>query len=195
MKEQIAHTRKTKETDISLEATLYGSGSATISSGVGFLDHMLESFSKHSLIDLTLKCQGDTHIDDHHSVEDCGIVIGEVLGQMIYPLSGVERFGNARVVMDEACVACDIDLANRAFLVFEAGKDYGGKIGSFDVELVEEFFRAVCFNAKISAHIVCERGKNLHHITEAMFKAFGVSLRRALTPNPRISTPSTKGVL
>ncbi|WP_394908138.1 imidazoleglycerol-phosphate dehydratase HisB [uncultured Helicobacter sp.] len=195
MKDQILHTRKTKETDISLEAVLYGSGKASISSGVGFFDHMLESFSKHSLIDLTLKCQGDTHIDDHHSVEDCGITLGEALGQMIYPLSGVERFGNAHVVMDEACVACDIDLANRAFLVFEVGESYGGKIGSFDVELVEEFFRAVCFNANISAHIVCLRGKNLHHITEAMFKAFGVSLRRALTPNPRISTPSTKGVL
>lgn len=195
MKEQISHTRKTKETDISLEAVLYGRGKTEIASGVGFFDHMLESFGKHSLMDITLKCQGDTHIDDHHSVEDCGIVLGEALGQMLYPLGGVERFGNARVVMDEACVACDIDLANRAFLVFEAGECYRGKIGSFDVELVEEFFRAVCFNARISAHIVCVRGKNLHHITEAMFKAFALSVRRALTPNPRISTPSTKGVL
>ncbi|WP_394950576.1 imidazoleglycerol-phosphate dehydratase HisB [uncultured Helicobacter sp.] len=195
MKDHIAHTRKTKETDISLEAVLYGSGVSKIESGVGFFNHMLEAFSKHSLIDLTLTCQGDTHIDDHHSVEDCGIALGEALKHMLYPLNGVERFGNACVVMDEACVACDIDLSHRAFLVFEVGEHYRGKIGSFDVELVEEFFRAVCFNANISAHIVCERGKNLHHITEAMFKAFGVSLRRALTPNPRISTPSTKGVL
>ncbi|WP_034352727.1 imidazoleglycerol-phosphate dehydratase HisB [Helicobacter jaachi] len=191
-------TRKTKETDIALSLSIYGSGNAHIQSGVGFFNHMLEALTKHSLMDLNLQCKGDTHIDGHHSVEDCGILLGQALAQGIYPVQGIERFGNASVVMDEACAECDIDVSNRAFLVFDTHAyklPFKGMVGELDVELVEEFFRALSFNAHLSVHIVLKRGKNLHHIIEAMFKAFGVSLRRALTLNPRILTPSTKGVL
>lgn len=192
----ITHTRKTKETDIRLTLNLYGNGKVAISSGVGFFDHMLEALGKHSLMDLEIHCKGDTHIDNHHSVEDCGIALGEALHTILYPLAGVERFGNGSVVMDEACVECDMDLSNRAYLVFDTSAcELKGKVGEFDVELVEEFFKALCFNANISAHIVVKRGKNLHHIVEAMFKAFALSLRRAISPNERVGTPSTKGVL
>lgn len=190
--------RTTKETDICLKLEVYGSGSSRIDSGVGFFNHMLESFAKHSLMDLELTCKGDTHIDFHHSVEDCGIALGEAIKKSIYPVSNIERFGNASIVMDEACVECDIDISNRAFLVFDTsvyGGHFNGKVGDFDVELVEEFFRAVIMNANLSTHIVLKRGKNLHHIIESSFKAFAVALRRALAKNPRISIPSTKGII
>ncbi|MDY0116517.1 MAG: imidazoleglycerol-phosphate dehydratase HisB [Sulfurimonadaceae bacterium] len=189
----ITKLRKTKETNITTSLNLYGTGKSSIQTGVGFLDHMLESFSKHSLIDLDVTCDGDTHIDDHHSVEDVGIVIGQLLAEALYPVSGVERFGSAAIVMDEACVSCDLDLSNRPFLVYEV--DIEGKIGSFDVELAEEFFRAIVLNSRISAHIVLQRGKNKHHIIEAAFKSLAVALRRALTKNDRIGIPSTKDVL
>ncbi|MDF1880572.1 imidazoleglycerol-phosphate dehydratase HisB [Sulfurimonas sp. MAG313] len=185
--------RKTKETDIQISLDLYGTGKSEISTGVGFLDHMLESFSKHSLIDLNVHCKGDTHIDDHHSVEDIGIAIGHALKKEIYPVSKVERFGSCAIVMDEACVECDLDLSNRPFLVYEV--DIEGKVGDFDVELVEEFFRAVCFNAGLTTHIIMKRGKNKHHIIEAAFKSLAVALRRATTANERTGVPSTKGVL
>ena len=189
----ISKSRKTKETDITISLDLYGTGKSSIDTGVGFFDHMLESFSKHSLIDLEVRCSGDTHIDDHHSVEDVGIVLGSLLAECIYPVKNVERFGSANVVMDEACVSCDIDLSNRPFLVYES--DIDGKVGSFDVELVEEFFRAFVLNAKITTHIVTLRGKNKHHIIEASFKALAVALRRALAKNDRVGIPSTKDVL
>lgn len=187
--------RSTKETQITASLEIYGSGTSTIHTGIGFFTHMLEAFSKHALFDITLECKGDIEVDFHHSVEDCGIVLGKLLAQSIYPVSSIERFGNAAVVMDEACVECDIDISNRAFLYFDMGEAYCGKVGEFDVELVEEWFRAVCFNANLSAHIVLKRGKNLHHITEAAFKAFGVALRRALSKNERVVIPSTKGCL
>jgi imidazoleglycerol-phosphate dehydratase len=186
-------TRTTKETDITVSMKLYGEGKSKINTGVGFLDHMLESFAKHALIDLEITCKGDTHIDDHHSVEDVAIVMGSLLAESIYPVKKLERFGNASVVMDEACVSCDIDLSNRPFLVYEL--DLTGKVGSFDTELVEEFFRALIFNARISAHIIQQRGKNKHHIIEASFKALAVALRRATTINERVGIPSTKDVL
>ena len=186
-------TRATKETNITVSLKLYGEGKSVINTGVGFLDHMLESFAKHALIDLEVTCKGDTHIDDHHSVEDVAIVIGALLAENIYPVVKMERFGNAAVVMDEACVSCDIDLSNRPFLVYEL--DLKGKVGNFDTELVEEFFRALIFNARISAHIIQQRGKNKHHIIEASFKALAVALRRAVTINERVGIPSTKDVL
>ena len=189
----ISKSRKTKETDITISLDLYGTGKSSIDTGVGFFDHMLESFSKHSLIDLEVRCSGDIHIDDHHSVEDIGIVLGSLLAEAIYPVKNMERFGSANVVMDEACVSCDIDLSNRPFLVYES--DVSGKVGSFDVELVEEFFRAFVLNAKITTHIVALRGKNKHHIIEASFKALAVALRRALAKNDRVGIPSTKDVL
>lgn len=193
--------RKTQETNIRAGIKIYGTGSYSIDTKIAFFDHMLEAFSKHSLIDLELRCLGDIDVDYHHSVEDCGIVIGQLLRESIYPLNGVERFGNASVVMDEACVECDIDLSNRAFLFYDlARKDLDekilqGAILDFNVELVEEWFRAVCMQSNISVHITLKRGRNLHHIIEASFKAFAVALRRALMQNSQISIPSTKGCL
>jgi imidazoleglycerol-phosphate dehydratase len=185
--------RKTKETSIKANLKLYGSGKSTIKTDIGFFDHMLEAFTKHGLLDLELSCDGDIHVDFHHSVEDVGIVIGEALRKKIFPIQNIERFGEATVVMDEASVNTALDLSNRPFLHFEV--DLNGKVGEFDVELVEEFFRALCFNAGITAHIVCLRGKNQHHIIEAVFKSFAVALRRAVTENKRVGVPSTKGVL
>lgn len=189
----ITKTRTTKETDITISLDLNGTGKSKIGTGVGFLDHMLESFSKHSLIDLEISCKGDTHIDDHHSVEDVGIVLGALLAEAIYPVKNMERFGSANVVMDEACVSCDLDLSNRPFLVYELSVT--GKVGQFDTELVEEFFRAFVLNSRISTHIIQQRGKNKHHIIEASFKAMAVALRRATAVNERIGIPSTKDVL
>ena len=190
----IKKSRVTKETDISIELELYGSGKADIDTGVGFFDHMLDAFARHSLIDLKVKCKGDLHIDAHHSVEDIGIVLGMALNEAIYPVSGIERYGNAVVVMDEASVSCDIDLSNRAYLVYDLPLD-NGAIGNFDLELVEEFFKSVAFNLPLNLHLIFNRGKNKHHIAEAAFKAFAVSLRRAVTKNSRVGVPSTKGVL
>ena len=189
----IVKERNTKETQIRVELELYGEGRSTIETGVGFFDHMLEAFAKHALMDLNVSCKGDTHIDDHHSVEDVGIVIASALRDAIYPIEKVERFGNAVVVMDETAVACDMDLSNRPYLYYDLPAE--GKVGSFDAELTEEFFRALVYNARISAHIVMQRGKNRHHIIEAAFKAFAVALRRAVTRNERAGIPSTKGVL
>jgi len=185
--------RGTKETNINLSLELYGDGKSTIETKIGFFDHMLESFSKHSLIDLNIKCDGDIEVDFHHSVEDTGIVLGEALKKAIFPATQIERFGNASVVMDESCVECDLDVSNRPFLVFDI--DIDGKVGEFDCELVEEFFRAVAFNAGLTIHLVLKRGKNRHHIIEAAFKAFAVALRRALIKNEKIKVPSTKGVI
>ncbi len=189
----IQKNRRTKETDISVSLRLYGEGKSSISTKVGFLDHMLESFAKHAWMDLNVTCDGDIHIDDHHSVEDVGIVIGQALREAIYPIERVERFGNAVIVMDETAVSCDLDLSNRPFLLYDVPVE--GKVGQFDVELAEEFFRAIIFNAGISAHVVLQRGKNKHHILEASFKALAVALRRALIVNERAGIPSTKGVL
>ena len=189
----ITKARTTKETDITISLDLNGTGTHKIDTGVGFLNHMLESFSKHSLIDLEISCKGDTHIDDHHSVEDVGIVLGDALAQAIYPVKNMERFGSANIVMDEACVSCDLDLSNRPFLVYSL--DVFGKVGQFDTELVEEFFRAFILNSKMSVHIVQLRGKNKHHIIEAAFKSIAVALRRATATNEKVGIPSTKDVL
>lgn len=185
--------RETKETSITVAVNLYGQGKATIHTGVGFYDHMLEAFCKHAHIDLEVQCVGDTHIDDHHSVEDVAIVIAQALKKAIYPVQNIERFGNATVVMDEASVTCDIDLSNRGYLVFELPVE--GKVGHFDVELVEEFFKAFAFNLPLTLHLICNRGKNKHHMIEAAFKALAVALRRAVTINKNAGIPSTKGVL
>lgn len=189
----IKKSRKTLETDISLELELYGSGACKIDTGIGFFDHMLSALAKHSLMDIKLKCNGDLNVDFHHSVEDCAIILGQAIAEAMYPLGGVERFANSVVVMDEAAVECALDLSNRAFLVYESRIQ--GKIGEFDAELVEEFFVALSSNAKITLHLCKIRGHNAHHIAEATFKAVAVALRRALSKNPRIAVPSTKGVL
>ncbi len=185
--------RETKETSIQCSLDIGNSQESKIDTGVGFLDHMLEAFSKHSGISLQIQCKGDTHIDDHHSVEDCGIVIGQALKKEIFPIKEVERYGNATVVMDEASVSCALDLSNRPYLVYKVA--LLGKVGHFDVELVEEFFHALVLNSGITCHIIYDRGTNKHHIIEASFKAFAVALRRALVENKKIGIPSTKGVL
>ncbi len=186
-------SRETKETQIYVKLNLYGLGKSKINTGVGFFDHMLEAFSKHSHIDLELSCNGDTHIDDHHSVEDIGIVLGQAFAKAVYPVKNIERYGNATIVMDEASISCDLDISNRPFLVFNMPLE--GKIGLFDVELVEEFFRAFSFNANLTIHLISNRGKNKHHKVEASFKALAIALRRALRINPNAGIPSTKGVL
>ena len=189
----IERRRSTKETEIAISLDLYGRGESRIETGVGFFDHMLESFARHALIDLEIACRGDLHIDAHHTVEDVGIVLGGLLGEAVYPVRNLERFGNAVAVMDEAAVACDIDLSHRAYLHFELPVE--GKLGSFDCELTEEFFRALAFNMPLTMHLVAQRGRNRHHLIEASFKAFALALRRAVTVNERIGVPSTKGVL
>lgn len=186
-------TRTTKETDIKCKLNLNGCGDFSINTGVGFFDHMLEALSKHSGIDINLECKGDLHIDYHHTVEDCGIVIGQALKKAIFPIQAVERYGNATVVMDEAAVSCALDLSNRPYLVYEF--DLVEKVGQFDVELVEEFFHAISSNAGITLHLIQDRGRNKHHIIEATFKAFAVALRRALVKNEKLGIPSTKGIL
>jgi len=188
-------SRETKETKISVKLELYGQGESNINTGVGFLDHMLEALAKHSHMNLEVSCKGDTHIDDHHSVEDIAIVIGQALKKELYPIKNIERYGNATVVMDEASATCDLDVSNRPFLVFEMPEIMSGKIGNFDVELVEEFFRAFTFNASLTLHLICNRGKNKHHIAEASFKALAVALRRGVSINENAGIPSTKGVL
>jgi len=186
--------RNTKETQITLELVLCGLGDSRIDTGIGFFDHMLTSFAKHSGVDINIVCKGDLHVDFHHTVEDVGIVIGEALHKAVFPVGAIERFGEAKVVMDEALVESAIDISGRPYLYFDLGK-LNGKIGEFDAELAEEFFRAVVFNAKISAHITKTRGQNLHHIVEGAFKAFALSLKRALRATEKGGVPSTKGVL
>lgn len=191
----ISKNRATKETKIELELELYGRGSAQIQTDIGFFDHMLSAFAKHAWIDLSLRCEGDLQVDFHHSVEDCGIVLGSAIKEAIYPAQNIERFGDSVVVMDEAAVSAALDFSNRAFLVFDCPSLKRGKIGEFDAELVEEFFRALAFNANLTLHISQIRGENLHHVAEAAFKAFAVAFRRAISINERAGVPSTKGVL
>ena len=186
--------RKTKETEITVELSFDGKGEYSIDTGVGFFNHMLESLSKHSGIDMQISCKGDLHVDFHHTVEDVGIALGEAFYKAVFPVGAIERFGEAKIVMDEALVESAIDISGRPFLYFDLGL-LSGKIGEFDAELAEEFFRAFIYNAKISAHIVKVRGQNMHHIVEGAFKALAVSLRRALKPNEKGGVPSTKGVL
>ena len=191
----ISKNRATKETKIELELELYGRGSAQIQTGIGFFDHMLSAFAKHAWIDLNLRCEGDLQVDFHHSVEDCGIVLGSAIKEAIYPAQNIERFGDSVVVMDEAAVSAALDFSNRVFLVFDCPSLKRGKIGEFDAELVEEFFRALAFNANLTLHLSQIRGENLHHVAEAAFKAFAVAFRRAISINERAGVPSTKGVL
>lgn len=190
----IQKKRKTKETDITVELNVYGAGKADIDTGVGFFDHMLDALARHSLMDLKIRCRGDLHIDSHHSVEDVAIVLAKALNEALYPAVGIERYGNAVVVMDEASVSCDIDLSNRAYLVYDLPLN-SGAIGNFDLELVEEFFKSLAFNMPLNIHLTFNRGSNRHHIAEAAFKAFAVALRRAVVKNSRVGVPSTKGVL
>lgn len=188
-------TRKTKETDITLTINLDGTGEGKIETGIGFFDHMLNSFAKHSLIDLELKCQGDLIVDCHHTIEDCGIALGMAIKKALGDKNKIARYGDATIPMDEALILCAVDLSGRAYLRF-TGEFNSERVGYFDTEMVEEFFYAVSQNAKMNLHIKQLDGKNSHHIIEGMFKSFAVALRKAVSVNDRITgTLSTKGVL
>jgi imidazoleglycerol-phosphate dehydratase len=187
--------RKTKETDVSVKLTLDGEGRSRISTGLPFLDHMLELFAKHGLFDLEVTCRGDLEIDDHHSVEDIAITLGRALSEALGDKAGIRRYGEAMVPMDEALCRSVIDLSGRFYLVYEV-TTRRQKIGNFSVELAEHFWRSFAETAKFNLHIDCLRGRNTHHILEGTFKATTRALRQAVERDPRITgVLSTKGVL
>jgi len=187
--------RKTKETDIRVRLNLDGSGKSKISTGLPFLDHMLTLFAKHGLFDLDVACKGDLEIDDHHSVEDIAITLGQALVQALGDKAGIRRYGEAVVPMDEALCRSIIDLSGRFYLVYEA-ETRRQKIGNFSVELAEHFWRSLAETAKFNLHIDCLRGRNTHHILEGTFKASARALREAVERDPRVKgVPSTKGSL
>ncbi|WBU64395.1 imidazoleglycerol-phosphate dehydratase HisB [Paracoccus aerodenitrificans] len=189
-------TRNTAETQIEVRIALDGTGSYDNQTGVGFFDHMLDQLSRHSLIDLTLRAQGDTHIDDHHTVEDCGIAIGQALAKALGDKRGIRRYGAFHLAMDDALIRAALDLSGRPYLVWNV--DFPtAKIGTFDTELVREFFQALSTHGGITLHVDCLHGLNSHHIAEAAFKAVARALREAVEPDPRMSgvLPSTKGAL
>ncbi len=188
--------RRTNETEISVKLVLDGTGKAEIASGVGFFDHMLDLFARHALIDLTLSVKGDTHIDDHHSVEDAGIALGQAVRQALGNKQGIRRYADIHLPMDEALTRVAIDVSGRPFLIFRT-EFKTQKIGSFDTELVREFFQAFAMNAGITLHVETLYGDNAHHIAESCFKGLARALRQALEVDPREGgrVPSTKGAL
>ena len=189
-------TRTTKETDISVTVDLDGTGKSDIETGIGFFDHMLEAFSKHSAIDLTVRCKGDLHIDMHHSVEDTGIVIGQAIKDALGDFAGINRFGHAYIPMDETLSRASVDLCKRPYLVWKV--DFRrDKIGDMDTELFKEFFHALAGNGGMCLHIENLYGENNHHIAESCFKAAARALRMAVTPDERLGgkPASTKGSL
>ncbi len=188
--------RKTNETDICLTLNLDGSGKSHIDSGVGFLDHMLTLFASHGRFDLELRCKGDTYVDDHHSVEDIGIALGQALTAALGDKRGINRYGSFILAMDEALILSAFDLSGRAYLNF--GLDIPtARVGTFDTELVEEFFLGFVRNAACTLHLKQFEGKNSHHIIEGTFKAVARALREAVAIDPKLcgEVPSTKGVL
>jgi imidazoleglycerol-phosphate dehydratase len=187
--------RKTAETDIQLELELDGCGLAEISTGVGFFDHMLTLLAKHAAIDLKLKAAGDLHVDQHHTVEDVGICLGQAVQKALGDKAGIRRYGHFALPMEESLVTTAIDLGGRAYFVFQA--DFPtAKIGDFDSELVFDFWQAFSANALCNLHVVLHYGRNSHHIAEGIFKAAARSLRAAVEIDPRQNgVPSTKGVL
>ena len=189
-------TRKTAETDIRLALCLDGAGKARIHTGVGFLDHMLTLLAAHGRFDLEVECAGDTRVDDHHSTEDVGIALGEAFRLALGDKRGVCRYGSMLLPMDEALVACAVDLSGRSLLRFDLRLP-AQKVGTFDTELVEEFFLAFTRSAGVTLHLRQLDGANTHHIIEAAFKGFGRSLRQAVAPDAAAADeiPSTKGTL
>ena len=188
-------TRRTKETDVRVRLVLDGSGQSQVATGVAFLDHMLELFARHGLFDLEVECRGDIHIDDHHSVEDVAITLGQALAEALGDKAGISRYGEATVPMDEALCRSVIDLSGRFYLVYEV-ETRRQTIGNFSVELAEHFWRSLAEAARCNLHVDCLRGRNTHHILEGTFKATARALRRAVERDPRVTgVPSTKGVL
>ncbi len=188
--------RKTKETDISVSVDLDGSGRGEIATGIGFLDHMLEQLARHGLLDLTVNAKGDLHIDQHHTTEDVGIVLGQALKQALGERAGIARYADVHLPMDEALTRCAIDVSGRPYLVWKVAFTRP-KIGDFDTELFREFFQALAQNAGITLHVETLYGKNNHHIAETCFKAVARALRVAIAIDPRQGSrvPSTKGSL
>jgi imidazoleglycerol-phosphate dehydratase len=194
--ERIAEiARKTHETDIQLKLDLDGQGRAEIATGIGFLDHMLELFARHSLVDLKVACTGDLHVDGHHTTEDVGICLGQAIDRALGDRAGIRRYGHAILPMDEALVTTAVDLGGRAYLVWNVAMP-SPKIGTFDSELVADFWQAVCTQGRMNLHVVLHYGRNTHHISEAVFKAAARALRAAFELDPRcVGIPSTKGTL
>lgn len=188
--------RKTNETDIALSLNLDGSGQSQINTGCGFLDHMLTLFSRHARMDLTVTCKGDTWVDDHHTVEDIGIALGEAFAQAIGEKRGIKRYGSILLPMDEALIACAMDLSGRSLLVYDVHTPTP-KVGTFDTELVQEFFWGFVRPAGVTLHFHQMCGNNSHHILEGTYKAFGHALREACEADERLGNeiPSTKGIL
>jgi imidazoleglycerol-phosphate dehydratase len=189
-------SRTTAETDISVEINLDGQGIYDNQTGVGFFDHMLDQLSRHSLIDMTIRAKGDLHIDDHHPVEDVGIALGQALTKALGDKRGIRRYGHFALAMDDAQVSTALDLSARPFLVWNCDMPTA-KIGTFDTELVREFFQALATHGGITLHVDRVHGLNAHHIAEAAFKSVARALRMAVEPDPRMadSLPSTKGAL
>jgi imidazoleglycerol-phosphate dehydratase len=189
-------SRDTKETKISVEINLDGTGAYDVQTGVGFFDHMLEQLARHSLIDIKVRADGDTHIDFHHTVEDTGIALGQALSKAIGDMAGITRYADTHLAMDEALTRCALDVSGRPFLVWDVTFDRD-KVGDFDTELFEEFFRAFAMNGGLTLHIANLYGSNCHHIAETCFKAVARTLRKAIEIDPRQAdrVPTTKGRL
>ena len=187
--------RKTSETDIALTLEIEGSGYSEIDSGVGFLDHMLTLFARHGRFNLTVNCEGDTQVDDHHTVEDIGIVLGDAIKEAIGTKEGIRRYGTMTLPMDETLIICALDLSGRPYLNMDVTFTVP-RLGTLDTEMIREFFYAVSVHAGMNLHFVQLAGSNNHHIAEAMFKAFGQAMDMAVTVDPRIQgVRSSKGSL
>lgn len=193
---QATCTRKTAETEITVTVDLDGTGTYDNQTGIGFFDHMLDQLARHALIDMKVRANGDLHIDDHHTVEDVGIVLGQALSQAVGDKKGIVRYGSCLLPMDDTLVRSALDLSGRPYLVWKV--DFTApRIGAFDTELVREFFQGFATHGGITLHVECLDGLNSHHIAEATFKSVARALREALTTDPRKADaiPSTKGIL
>jgi imidazoleglycerol-phosphate dehydratase len=188
--------RKTKETEVTVQLNIDGTGAAKVQTPIPFFSHMLEAWAKHGLMDLAVEASGDIEVDIHHTVEDVGIVLGQTLREALGDRKGIVRFATAFVPMDEALIAASVDISGRPFLVFNVPVART-RVSNFDLDMLQEFFRALAFNAEITLHVTMHYGHNLHHITEAVFKAVGRALAQATRHDPRIAgiLPSTKGTL
>ena len=195
MNRKAAVERKTNETEIRISIDLDGSGKRRIDTGVKLFDHMLDGFARHGLFDLEVSCRGDLEVDCHHTIEDTGIVLGQAVAEALGDKNGITRYGHCLLPMDEALILCAVDLGGRPYLIFDA--DFrGSSCGDMDTQMVREFFYAFSYSARMNLHIKEIYGSNDHHVTEAMFKALGRSLRAACEKDPRVSgIPSTKGLL
>jgi imidazoleglycerol-phosphate dehydratase len=188
--------RTTKETDLHVRVDLDGRGTASVHTGIGFFDHMLEALARHALLDLTVEARGDLHVDGHHTVEDTGIALGQALARALGDRAGIRRYGDALVPLDEALVRAVIDVSGRPHLTYQIDIPKWQMLGDYDVFLTPEFFRALVLNAGLTAHLDLVRGDNPHHIVEAAFKAFARALDAATELDPRVTgVPSTKGTL